>query len=34
MVTDDLSFGICVERTEYHYELSTWGFRPSNKYKL
>ncbi|UZQ51680.1 group-specific protein [Clostridium kluyveri] len=25
LVSDDLSFGICIERTEYFYEFSTWG---------
>ncbi|BFH11629.1 hypothetical protein J6TS7_66130 [Paenibacillus dendritiformis] len=25
LVADDLHFGICIERTEYHYELSIWG---------
>ncbi|WP_418910359.1 YxiF family protein [Bacillus safensis] len=25
LVTEDLHFGLCIERTEYFYELSTWG---------
>ncbi|MCU5095069.1 MULTISPECIES: YxiF family protein [Bacillus cereus group] len=25
LVGDDLEFGLCVERTEYHYEFSMWG---------
>ncbi|MEW9180385.1 hypothetical protein AB2553_08085 [Bacillus mycoides] len=25
LVGDDLEFGVCIERTEYHYEFSMWG---------
>ncbi|TPG71557.1 hypothetical protein EEL31_12980 [Brevibacillus laterosporus] len=25
LVTDELNFGVCIERTEYNYELSVWG---------
>ncbi|PRO39917.1 hypothetical protein C6W18_17740 [Bacillus sp. LLTC93] len=24
LVTEDFHFGLCIERTEYFYELSTW----------
>jgi len=30
LVADDLHFGICIERTEYYYELSIWGL-PTNE---
>ncbi|AZK44858.1 YxiF family protein [Paenibacillus lentus] len=26
LVDENLLFGICIERTEYHYELIKWGF--------
>ncbi|MEN1934183.1 hypothetical protein AAIE21_00930 [Paenibacillus sp. 102] len=25
LVGDNLEFGVCIERTEYHYEFSIWG---------
>nr|WP_154652026.1 hypothetical protein [Bacillus bingmayongensis] len=25
LVGDDLEIGVCIERTEYHYEFSMWG---------
>lgn len=25
LVAEDFSFGLCIERTEYYYELSIWG---------
>lgn len=25
LVTEDFNFGLCIERTEYFYELSVWG---------
>ncbi|XNN69237.1 hypothetical protein ACLM2U_15555 [Bacillus pumilus] len=31
LVSEDFHFGLCIERTEYHYEFSTWGFEFRNK---
>ncbi len=25
LVAEDFCFGLCIERTEYYYEFSTWG---------
>ncbi|MDQ0818996.1 hypothetical protein QF033_003574 [Bacillus pumilus] len=25
LVAEDFRFGLCIERTEYYYEFSTWG---------
>ncbi len=27
LVVEDFRFGLCIERTEYFYELSIWGLR-------
>ncbi len=25
LIAEDFNFGLCIERTEYFYELSVWG---------
>ncbi|MFL0444609.1 YxiF family protein [Bacillus subtilis] len=31
LTSEDFKFGLCIERTEYHYEFCVWGLSEKNK---